>query len=202
MSFQLQTDDDDLFLERKQFDLKKRLGEIVVMANNLAVTTEDGFRQITALYAESKEWEKQIEFARKQANAPDQERINARNDKAKELLNPLREIQQIAKQKSGKYQELLEAAKKEEERRVQEVKELLDLDEMPYVAPIEKTQRTEGAILFTRLVKKFRVTNLASVPMKYLKINEDVVELDIKMGVTEIPGIEIYEEKVTQLKAR
>ena len=202
MSVPIQIEDDDLFLERKQFDLKQRLGEIVLVAKNLSVTNEEGFRRITALYAESKDWEKQIEFARKQANTPDQDRINARNDKAKELLTPLREIQSIAKTKSSQYQMMLEEAKKQEEERIKEAVDLLGLEDAPYLPPVEKTHRGDGAIVYTRTVRKFRIVDRAVVPSKYLKVDEDALEQDIKLGVAEIPGVEIYEEKVTQLKTR
>lgn len=204
MSIQVQTqvEDDDLFLERKQFDLKQRLGQIVLIAKNLVVNNEEAFRQITGLYSESRDWEKQIEFARKNANAPDQDRINARNDKAKELLTPLKEIQQLAKVKSAQYQAMLEEAKRQEEARIKDAVDLLGLDDMPYIPPVEKSHRGDGAIVYTKVVTKFKLVDLSKVPLKYLKIDEDAIERDLKLGVAEIPGLEIFQEKITQLKSR
>ena len=202
MSVQAQPEDDDLFLERKQFDLKKRLGQIVLVAHNVVVNNEEAFRQITALYAESKDWEKQIEFARKNANAPDQDRINTRNDKAKEILAPLKEIQTIAKTKSGQYQMMLEEIKQKEAARIKEAIDLIGSEEMPYIPPAEKIQRGEGAIAYTRMVRKFRIVDEAKLPDRYWRVNEDAIASDMKLGINEIPGVEIYEEKVTQLKTR
>lgn len=202
MSVQITTEDFELLPERSETDIKHKLSVIVFNANNLAVNNEESFRKITGFYSESKEWERQIEFLRKTANAPDQERINARNDKAKELLTPLKEIQRISKEKSSQYQMMLEEAKKKEEQRIKEAVELIGADEMPYLPPVEKTLRGDGAIVYTRIVRKFRVVDQEKVPKKYWKVDEETIERDIKLGIAEIPGVEVYEEKITQLKTR
>ena len=189
---------DDLFGLNPEVNLKTRLAEIVLTATNLDVTCEENFRKITSLYAESKSWEKQIELARKAANQPDQDRINVRNDKAKELLNPLKQIQIIAKKKADGYQALLEQRKRDEREKIEQAVEMLGLVETPYVPPVDKSIRGDGAIVYTRTVRKFRIVDLSKVPLKYLQINEDAVEHDIKLGVNSIDGIEIYEEKQTQ----
>ncbi len=203
MSVQPMRDELDEFLaERNKFSLKQRLESIVITAKNIPVMNEDGFRKITNLYAESKDWEKKIEFSRKQANAPDQDRINARNDKAKELLAPLKQIQMIAKDKTHHYQMMLEDIKKKEEERVKDIVDLLGLDDMPYIPPVDKTLRGDGAVVYTRTVMKFRIIDESKVPAKYLRVDEDAIERDIKLGVGSIEGVEIYEDKVTQLKSR
>jgi len=183
-------------------DLKGRLGEIVLIANNLVVKDEVSFKKITALYSESKDWEKQIEFIRKQANQPDQERINARNDKAKELLTPLKQIQEIAKKKTAGYQEMLEEVKRQEEAKIKEAVDLLGLEDMPYLPPMIQTQRSASAVAYTKQVKRFKVEDLSKVPLQFLQLNEEAVEQAIKLGQTEIPGVLIWEEKVTQLRTR
>jgi hypothetical protein len=192
----------DLLPERNQFDWKKKLGEIVASAQSVEVNNENAFRKITSMYAQSKDWERMIEFSRKQANAPDQERINARNDKAKEILIPLKQIQSIAKDKSARYQEMLEEIKRDEEDQIKKAVALLDLENEPYIEPAEKTHRGDGAIAYTKLVKKFRLVDLSKVPLKYLTLDESAVEQDIKLGVMEISGIEVFEEKITTLRTR
>lgn len=192
----------DDFLVTQKACLKESLQSIIANASALEVTNEDHFFKMTSLYAESKNWEKRIEFIRKEANQPDQERINFRNDRAKEILTPLKQIQTIAKQKCEKYQLILEQRKLEEQKKVQEAVDLLGLDEVPTVASVDKYQRGDGAIMYTRTVRKFRTVDLSKVPSRYLQLNEDMVANDIGLGVSEIPGIEIYEEKVTQLKTR
>ena len=192
---------DDFHVEQ-QTDLKQKIGEIVSFTRSLEVTNEQAFHQLTALYAESKQWEKHIELARKTANQPDQERIAIRNDKAKELLRPLLEIQTIAKTKSAQWQARLEDRKRKDEEKIKKMIELLGIEDMPYLAPVEKTCRTEKAVLYTKTVRKFRIVDQSKIPAKYLMVDADAIERDIKMGTADIPGIEIYEEQVTQLKAR
>lgn len=192
----------DLMPERQSIDIKSRLNQILDFSKSLDVVDESGFRQIMALYAESKGWEKKIDFLRTEANGPDQERINARNDKAKELLKPLREIQQIAKTKSAQYQAILEERKRQEEKRIEDILDIIGVDEMPYIEPIDKSVRTEKGMMYKKVVRKFRVTDQALVPARYLMINEKAVENDIKLGIINIPGIEVYDEETTQIRTR
>jgi hypothetical protein len=115
---------------------------------------------------------------------------------------PLKLIQTIAKEKCERYQMILEKAKETEEKKIQEAVDLLGLDEAPVPMAVEKTVRGNGALMYTRTVRKFRIVDLTKVPLKYLKIDEDAIERDIKLGVGEIAGIEIYEEKQTTLRTR
>lgn len=192
---------DEYLLENK-ISVKEKLYMIVADAMNLEVTTDEGFKRMTSMYSESKDWEKRIEFLRKEANRPDQNRISGRNDKAQEILGPLKQIQTIAKQKCEKYQSLLEQQQAEEEQKMIDAADVLGLDDVPMVAPLDKSIRGDGALMYTRTVKKFRTVDLSKVPLKYLQVNEDMVKQDIGLGVSEIAGLEIYEEKVTQLKVR
>lgn len=201
MSAQLQ-EMNDLMPERQSVDIKLRLTQILDYSKQLDVVDESGFRKIMALYSESKGWEKKIEFLRTEANGPDQERINARNDKAKELLKPLKEIQIVAKTKSAQYQAILEERKRQEEKRIEDILDIIGVDEMPYIEPIDKSVRTEKAMMYTKVVKKFRVVDRDKIPAKYLMVNEKAIENDIKLGVANIEGVEIYEEEVTQLRTR
>jgi len=182
--------------------LKEKLQIVIHTTHTLEVTNETSFKEMTSIYAESKDWEKRIEFLRKQANAPDQERINARNDKAKDLLSPLKEIQHLAKQKCEQYQLLLVNQKKEEEERARRAADLIGLNDLPYIAPVENSTRGDGAIMYTRTVRKFRIVDVNKVPFKYFQLNSEMIERDIKLGVAEIPGLEIYDENITQLRTR
>lgn len=192
----------DEYLLEDKISIKDKLYAVVADAINLDVTTDESFKKMTSLYAESKDWEKRIEYLRKEANRPDQNRISGRNDKAQEILSPLKQIQTIAKQKCEKYQSLLEQQQAEEEQKMIDAADVLGLDDVPMVAPLDKSIRGDGALMYTRTVKKFRTVDLSKVPLKYLQVNEDMVKQDIGLGVSEIAGLEIYEEKVTQLKVR
>jgi len=198
----IEREDLTLLPEQNEIDLKQKLTEIVAYAESLEMDNEAAFHKITAMYAQSKEWEKLIEFLRKQANAPDQSRINARNDKAKEVMFHLKKIQEIAKSKSASYQERLEDIKRQEEEKMRAAVALLELEEVPYIPPAEKTQRGDGATAYTRTVRKFRIVDEEKVERKYLKIDEEAIERAIKLGLRELSGVEIFEEKETILRTR
>lgn len=193
---------EDFSLENPSLRIKDRLNGLLEFARGLSMKSEEAFSAITSLYSDSKNWEKRIEFARKEANEPDQTRINARNDKAKELLGPLKEIQHVSKLKAEEYQKLLESVKKEEEEKIREAIDMLGIEDMPYLAPLDKSIRTEKAMVYTRTVRKFRIVDQSKVPSKYLKVNEDMVKEDMELGINEIPGIEFYEEQTTTLRTR
>lgn len=202
MTSELIPTDVEYFLIDEEPDLKKKLSIVIDEAKSIEVLNDGHFRKMTKLYGEAKDWEKRIDFIRKEANQPDQERINARNDKAREILMPLKLIQSIAKEKCERYQLILDAAKAAEEKKVQDAVDLLGLDVVPLPMPVEKTVRGDGAMMYTRTVRKFRIVDQSQIPTKYLTVDVDAIERDLKLGVAEIPGIEMYEEKQTNLRTR
>jgi len=181
--------------------IKKTISEMQLFAENLDVTSEVSFRKITSIYSEAKSWEKIIEQQRKEANAPDQSRINARNDRAKQISEPLKGILIVCKRKADQYQRHLEESKRLEEESLSKAALIFD-EEIPYIAPIEKTHRGDGAMAVSKEETRWRVTDLEKVPRQYLMLDEQKIKLSIKMGLTSIPGIEVYTEKVTQLRTR
>lgn len=195
------TEVDDFLVDKREAALET-LQQLIDQTSSLEVVNKTQYNDITELFKKCRLLEKDIEINRKKANQPWQDIINSNNDKAKEILIPLKQIQTIAKQKCERYQLRLEEAKKVEEKRVQEAVDLLGLDETPVVAPLEKAIRGDGAIMYSRTVRKFRVVDLSKVPLKYLQINQDLVERDMNLGVDQIPGIEMFDEKVTQLRTR
>lgn len=181
-------------LEKLQFEVQ--------IVESMIVADQEGYDELMSLYRRSKDWENRIEFMRKEANAPFQAEINSNNDGAKKFMAPIKEIQRLAKKKTEQYFAFLESEKKKEEERAKEAADLIGFDDLPYIPPVEKSIRGDGALAFTRTIRKFRIVDREKIPQKYLMVNEEAVALDIKLGVAEIPGIEIYEEKVVQLKAR
>ena len=119
----------------------------------------------------------------------------------KELSEPLDKIIEIANAKTGSYQKLLEEQKRVNDEETRQAAALFG-DSDIYIAPLEKTIRGDGAMAITKTVKKFRLSDINKVPMKYLMLNEKAIELDIKLGLSEIAGLEIYEEQTTQLRVR
>lgn len=171
--------------------LSIKLKEMAEEASSMIVEDEENFSKVTSLYADAKRWEKQLEYVRKKANQPDQERIDERNSAAKEILVPLKEIQTVAKKKSEEYQEFLENCRKQ-------AAEIIGAEDIGQLEPV----KSDSASIYTRTVIEIQVNDLSKVPLKYLKIDESLVKQDIKAGIFYIPGIEISENKITQLRSR
>lgn len=198
----VQVSETDFMVEILENPVRGKIERMKQEVTSLVMTNEVAFHQATKFYKFAKEGEKQIEFIRKQLNGPDQERINARNDKAKDLLEPLKEVQRIAASKSAEYQTMLEEQKREAQLKIEEAVELFGVEPAMPITEFPKTVRSESATVFTRTIRNFRIVDPSKVPAKYLMVNEEAVKQDIKLGVNEIPGIEIYEEQVRQIRTR
>ena len=181
--------------------IKAYISDLLSMAGSLVVTTEDGYKKITSLYKSARECKKAVEAKRKELVEPFRAQTAIINDKAKELSEPLDKIIEIANAKTGSYQKLLEEQKRVNDEETRQAAALFG-DSDIYIAPLEKTIRGDGAMAITKTVKKFRLSDINKVPMKYLMLNEKAIELDIKLGLSEIAGLEIYEEQTTQLRVR
>ncbi len=184
-----------------ELEIKKLITDMQIFAKNLDVTQESAFKKITSIYADAKTWDRIIEQKRKEGNAPFQSRINENNDRAKEITEPLKLIQEICKRKADGYQRMLEEQKRKEREAIESAAAIFDA-EMPYLPPAPTNHRGDGAVAYSKTETKFRCIDLALVPRKYLMLDEDAVKRDIKLGIAEIAGIEIYQTKTTQLKLR
>jgi hypothetical protein len=178
------------------------VSDMLSMAKSLVVTNDDGYRGITRLYKEAKEWQKKVEAARKSLCAPFRSKIAEINDNAKKLTDPLDQVIELANAKTNSYQKILERAKEQEDEQTRAIAALFDAEDMVYIEPLAETIRGDGAIAVTKTEKRFKLSDLSKVPLKYLQLNEDIVKQDIKLGIGSIPGIDIYEETITKLRTR
>lgn len=191
------------FSDLAEKQMKVVIQDMVAFTKDLVVDNDQSFKTATQVYKQARDWKKIIEEKRKAAIEPDRARIAAINDKAKELTEPLDFIIDMTNVKSNGYQRLLEQKKKEEEEKIKQAAEALDISfEDVYIAPQSSTIRGDGAIATTKVEKRFRLVDLSQVPLEFLMLNEAKVKSSIKLGINTIPGIEIYEEKVTQLRSR
>lgn len=182
--------------------LKKEISEMHAKAVHLNVDTEEAYKSITAIYADARSWKKCIEAKRKYLNEPLRKKMCLINDKAKELTDPLDQVINLANAKVHGYHKHLEDLKRKEEETLRNAASLFDAEDEVYVAPVDKILRGDGAISVTKTEKHFKVLDLSKVPLKYLMVNEKAIEHDLKLGINEIPGLEVYETITTQLRTR
>jgi hypothetical protein len=169
----------------------------------MIVVDEWGYKKVTSIYSNAREWKKSIEEKRKAIGEPLRKQLAKVNDSAKSLTDPLDQVIHIANAKASSYQKLLEEQKKEEALSLKQAAALLDISEDElYIQPLDSTLRGEGATATTTVKKKFKVVDMAAVPRKYLMVDEKAIERDMKLGIDNIDGIEFYEEKQTTLRVR
>jgi hypothetical protein len=177
------------------FSMKER-------AEFLTIDSQEALNEATSLWKDAKEMGKHVEAMRKKQIEPLRKIIAAVNDKAKDITEPLEEVETIIKQKSGAYQALLESERLQKIEKQKEVAKILGDADPVFVPQVEKTLRGEGVIAYTKTERKFRITEALEVPRQFLKVDEAAIELAIRQGCHQIPGIEIYEEQKTILRSR
>lgn len=168
---------------------------------SLQLTGVEAFKECTRYYKQAREWKKAIESYRKQKVEPLRTELARINDQVKEFIQPLEDIESVAKVKIDAFNKQQIEDKRVEDEKAAQACALLQV-EAPLVVPRETTLRGDGAIVYEKTVSKFEVTDLRQVPLKYLKVDERLVEQDLKLGLAEIPGLRIWEEKITQIRSR
>jgi hypothetical protein len=199
----------DIFSEEVPFQLENNLVQVksvikdmLGFATSLVVDNEPSYKKMTSLYSQARSWKKTVDEKRKAMTEPLRKQTAAINDKAKELTDPLDAVIDLANAKSTSYQRLLEDQRRQEEERLRKAADLFDAADEVYVPALEKVLRGDGASAVTKVEKRFRVLDVTKVPAKYLVVDEKKLIQDIKLGINEICGIEIYEETITSLRVR
>ncbi len=185
-----------------ELQIKSTIRDMVAFVKALNVNTEVSYNKVTSMYRQAREWKKSIEAKRKDLVDPFRKQMSIINDKAKDLTDPLDAVIDMANAKSSAYLRMLEEAKKKEDEELRKTAAIFDAEDEIYIPPMEKNIRGDGAVLVTTKEKAFRVIDLSKVPTKYLMIDEKAVERDLKLGIAEIPGLDIYETTKTQLRTR
>lgn len=175
--------------------------EPTVYDDKFVVNCKESYGKITKLYADARGWKKKIEARRKELIEPFRKKMSEINDRAKNLTDPLDKFIDVANVKSNGYLRMLEDIKRKEDELLREAAAMFD-DAPIYIPPMEKNLRGDGATMIQKTEKKFRVLDVTKIPMKYLMVDEDAIKRDIKLGLSEIEGLEIYEETTTQLRMR
>ncbi len=206
MATDLIVEEDDFLIPLNSVEheaqIRATIRDMFAFTEQLTVDGEASYKKITSLYRQAREWKKCLEAKRTELVAPLRKQMAVINDKAKELTDPLDQVIALANAKVNGYHKLLEDLKRKEEEALRAEAAMFDAEDEVYVPPLEKVLRGDGAVSVTKTEKSFKVVDLSKVPMKYLRVNEKAIEQDLKLGINEISGLEIYETTSTQLRIR
>ena len=190
---------DEIFSAR---GIKNIIVEELECIKHLRVVDEDSYKKVTGLYAEARRWKKIIEAIRKEILEPFRKLTIAINEKAKSLSNPIDQIILLANKKAAGYSALLEKERIEEEKRLSDAAKLFDSEEEVYLPQSKINNLEKEATFICKTEKRFKVVDMELIPRKYLTIDERAIKQDLVLGIQQIPGLEIYEEKITILRTK
>lgn len=145
---------------------------------------------------------KDIVSIRNKTTDPYKKFVNMINESAKEFIDKLDMIQQIITQKVATFeiQQKIQAEIAQKEREI--TSEGSELSVSFISINEEKIASTAKTIVSHRVEKTFSVVNEYLIPREYLRIDEDKIKKAIKLGISEIPGISITENKKIVLRRR
>lgn len=179
--------------------IKNTIRDMVEFTKSIEVVDETTYKKITVLYKQAREWKKHIDTKRKEATEPLRKQTSAINERAKDFTDPLDTVIELANLKTSTYMKRLESAQSAEEQKLKAAADLFDASD-DILVPMVKPVRGEGASVITKVEKHFRIIDADKIPKKYMIIDEQAIKRDIALGVLDIPGIEIFEEKTTKLR--
>jgi hypothetical protein len=200
MTFELITEQQPLSILEDAAQIRSTINNLVATVKGLVINSDDTFRSGTSLWRAARDWKKSIETQRKFLTEPYRKKTTEINDRAKEVTVPLEEIESLIKSKIDLYQKAIEEQRSATIAQHREAESLLDIVVDINVPQID-SMRGPGATVYKTTRQKINVVDISLVPAKYIMINEKAVEADLKMGII-IPGIEMIEEQITQIRSR
>ena len=175
---------------------EQKFNEIMAIPMNC----KQNYELVTDIYAQARKYLKLIAEKEKKLLEPYKEKINEIRYEAKTHKEPLQRMIDICNAKADDWQKYINMKSLEKQRKLIEAAKLFGIEMPIMVDDTAKPKSTKNTTATTKTVMKFRVTDLSKVPLKYLKIDEDAVNLDIKLGIHNIDGLEIYQETKTTLR--
>lgn len=182
-------DSDGVYTKLQKYSFQ--IGELVLQAKRFHIQGRQDVNRALTFAVEARQLGKRIESIKKEITEPARKFVSSINDTAKSFTEKLEEIEDFMMSKIDEWKELM--------RDKQEVYNLLEAEVI-----LENTEvlRHEGATAYEKVQYKFEVLDIEKVPSHYLRVDEKQVDLMLKAGVMNIPGLKVWSEKKTILKSR
>jgi hypothetical protein len=165
----------------------------------LEIKDEDAARQGAEFLTQIKTAIDELENRRKFFTKPLYDQQRNINSLFKTYREPLDEMDKILRVKIAGWNKL------QKQKQEEEVKKLVaetgaGVEEVTDMLTVDKTIRASGGTVRTRKVLKWEITDKTKIPSKYFVFDPKLVTRDVKAGITEIPGINIYEDEETVVR--
>lgn len=164
---------------------------------SLPMKSESEFLYVTKTYKDVRNIRKAATDLEKNLCQPFKDKINEIKYQIKQITDDCDTAIRLCNQKTNFYNAQLE----ERQRKIEEALRLLEED-APIVIENPKAQSTPYTTSMTRKKIKIIITDIKKVPEKYLQVNEDLVQKDLKLGIRKIDGLDFKEETKTTLRTK
>lgn len=180
--------------------IQSKTKEIVQKAHSLAICDEGSQKLGTDILSFVKKAYRNLETKRKVFTQPILDAKKNIDDEFKAMTIPLKEAEQVIKEKLLSYhQELRQKAEEEAKEKAKKNEEVAKKLNLPKVEtkPEEVPNQAKGTIGTSYIQKRwtFELTDKEEVPREYLMLDNVSINNAIKAGVREIPGLRIYQKE-------
>lgn len=194
---------------------KPQLEAMKAQALALEVKDDASNEQAVGMAASAKRLAKEVEARRVEITRPSLEFQRAVNALAKQLTDPLGQIEGGLKRKCSTYLAKVEQERRKAEARAQEearkLQEALDAEakekgieaakvEMPTMPKVDPVTRTEAGNASLRKEWKAEILDPNKVPRKYCVPDMRLIRQAVKGGVRKIAGCRIFEDVQTVIR--
>lgn len=179
------------------------IDERIQQVLSMKINTREDFEFIGDVYSTAREAQKKVENYYKELKEPIRKQLNTINFEEKRAVEPCMRLIGLCNAMINQYYREVEIQKEEERRREIEDARILDIPiEKVYVEPVAPKLYASNASTATRKETKYELINIDQVPKQYLTLDDMAIKRSIKMGIREIPGLNIYDEVKRNLKTR
>lgn len=204
----MQDDLPEVFLEERYPSVKKidifepHANKLAHQAQSLIIEDTESEKKALDIHSEAKTLCCDIDSARKALISPSRKFISRINDAAKLITSNLEETERTLNLKLGMWNLKRQKEAQVAQEAVKKLSESLGLD-VEIIAPsAPKTMSSANASASFKSTLGFEVVDADLVPREYLLVDEKKISQAIKMGVREIPGIKLVEEKTLIIRRK
>lgn len=191
-------------IKKDALSLQKKVQGIKIVTNKEAIEATEMLSQVKARA-------KRIEEIRLSYTKPLNDSLRKINSDFKEALRPYAEMESSLKRGILDYRAEEERKRRAEEERLRKeaearareearkkhvaMKKVMEKAPVPVIEKQSTVIASNTSTVRARMVTKFRVVDKNKIPRKYLIVNETAIRVDIRNGISTIPGVEIYQEE-------
>ena len=186
--------------------VRQQATKALTAANEIAINKVDDLTKATDVLSKIKSVGKMIKQRKEKITRPLMESLSSVRDLFKPIEQSHAEAERIIKGKMLVFQENEERAQAEAKQKLVErvergtMKAETAIDKIEDMQDVPTAAKGKVGSISTRTIKKVRIVDELKLPREYLspnmpKINEDALKKSV-----EIPGVEVYSEKVIAAK--